>query len=186
MYSLLVFAHVLGAVATFAALGIESVALRNVRRANDRASADLWIDLLQRSGLGAAIAMAATVGAGIALMILGWGRQPWIAAAFVGVVAMAILNTAVTRRTLRRLRASLQTDAAAVPSLDARNLREISNLRASLVLRIAIGVGILGLMTAKPDAFGSSLILGGAVLAGLLATRRVAPARIPASEAQAA
>jgi hypothetical protein len=39
---------------------------------------------------------------------------------------------------------------------------------ASLRLRVAIGIGILALMTVKPDAFGSIAILAAAVGAGLV------------------
>jgi hypothetical protein len=52
-------------------------------------------------------------------------------------------------------------------------------LCVSLWLRLAIAVGILGLMTAKPGALGSLEIMGAAVLVGIGAAIRLSRRREP-------
>jgi hypothetical protein len=71
---------------------------------------------------------------------------------------------------VRHLRAALTFESRSELSDAFRSVRSGKALIASLRLRIAIGVAILGLMTFKPDAAGSSLILATGTLAGLVAS----------------
>lgn len=167
-YPLLVFVHVLGAVGIFAAIAIETAALERLQRAETPADARVWASLLAlRSRLGP-IAMVATLASGIWMMAVAWGHQPWIASALVGLVGMAVTGAVSLRRT-RRLRAALSAEPQSELRDAFRSLRSGRTLSASLRLRIALGVGILGLMTVKPGAAGSWLILAAAAAAGLVA-----------------
>jgi uncharacterized membrane protein len=168
LYPMLVFLHVLGAMGVFAAFAIESVALRNLRSDETgrdvRASLKLFT-LASRMGM---VSMILLLGAGIALMVTVWHRQAWISAAFVGIVMMAAVGGAVTARRLRSLRTSLAATTASEPSSGVRQPLLGAGLSTALVVRIAIAVGIVGLMTAKPDLAGSALILAGATVAGIV------------------
>ena len=170
LYSVLIFAHVLGAVALFAALGIEVAAFRRLRGARTAHQARTWIGPLREAGrLGPAVMVTILI-AGVWMMAVRWGAEPWIITALVGLVVMAVLGTALTRPAMGRLGTSLAGESPQLPP-DFRVLVE-GPLRISLWLRLAIAVGILGLMTAKPEAFGSLAIMGAAMAIGVGAAVR--------------
>jgi hypothetical protein len=170
LYSVLIFAHVLGAVALFAALGIEVVAFRRLRRARRAEEARTWMGPLREAGRLGPVAMVTILIAGVWMMVLRWGPEPWILTALVGLVIMAVLGAALTRRAMSRLRVSLADEPDHLPT----NFRALVEgaLRISLWLRLAIAVGILGLMTVKPEVLGSVEIMGAAVLVGIAAAIR--------------
>jgi hypothetical protein len=171
LYEVLVFVHVLGAIGIFVALGIESVSLGRLQQEEVPAGVHASIELLALPRRMGPIAMVITLGAGVALMRMGWRYQPWIAGAFVGMIAMALVGGIVSMRDMRRLRVALAAESGAALSEAFRMARSSTALTSSLRLRIAIGIGILGLMTTKPDAVHSSLILAAVLLGGLIATR---------------
>ncbi len=163
-YPFLVFVHVLGAVGIFAAIAIETASLERLQRAETPADARVWVSLLALPSRLGPIGMVATLASGIWMMAVSWGPQPWLVSAFVGLVGMAVAGVVSLRRT-RRLRVAL-----AAESTSELPLRSGQVLSASLRLRIALGVGILGLMTVKPGAAGSWLVLAAAAAAGLIAS----------------
>lgn len=170
LYQLLVFLHVLGAVGIFVALGIESISLGRLRSAVAPGDARLWVDLLKvPSRLGPA-AMITAVAAGIWMMAQGWGRQPWIVGSVAGLAGMVALGGVISLRGTRRLRSALAGETGPELSDAFRSIHTGTALTASRRLRIAIGIGILGLMTIKPDAAGSWLMLAAAALSGLVAS----------------
>jgi hypothetical protein len=171
LYEVLRFVHVLGAIGIFVALGIESVSLGRLQREEVPAGVHAWIGLLALPRRMGPIAMVITLGAGVWLMITGWRYQPWIAAAFAGMIMMAVVGGIVSMREMRRLRVALAAESGATLSDAFREARSSTALIASLRLRIGIGIGIIALMTTKPDGVHSSLVLAAGVLAGLIATR---------------
>jgi hypothetical protein len=170
VYPFLVFIHVLGAVGTFAALTIEIVSLGRLRRAETPSDAHIWTGLLAMAFRLGPLAMVTTLVSGLGMMAMGWGRQPWLVSAMIGLVGMAVLGGFLSIRPVRQLRAALTFESMSELSNAFRSVRSGKALIASLRLRIAIGVAILGLMTFKPDAAGSSLILATGIVAGLVAS----------------
>ena len=166
-YQLLVFFHVLGAIGIFVALGIESVSLRRLRTASALVDARAWADALP--GRLGAISMTCAIAAGIGLMRQGWGRQPWILTAIVGLVAMIAIGAVVSLRGARRLRRALADETGPGLSEGFRSLRAAIPMTPSLWLRIALGIGILGLMTLKPSATEAWRILIAAAHSGVAA-----------------
>jgi hypothetical protein len=177
LYSVLIFAHVLGAAAVFAALGIELVAFRRLRGARTADQARTWMGPFREAGRLGPAAMVTILIAGVWMMALRWGPEPWILTALVGWVVMAILGGALTRRGMGRLGVLLARDSQLPEHF--HGLVE-GPLWISLWVRLAIAVGILGLMTVKPDALGSLVILGVALAVGLGAVVRHHRKDIPA------
>jgi len=170
-YQLLLFVHVVAAVGMFAAIAAEAVALAIVQRADSSEQARLGIGLIalpHRLGL---VALGPALGTGLGMMFMTWGHRPWMAVAFWGMVAMAILGVWVSGRRLRRLREALASDPGPRLSAAVRSLRSSNALAASVWLRVAIGVAILALMVLKPEIAGSAVILATGALGGLLAGR---------------
>ncbi len=176
-HSFLVFVHVLGGMVLFAAIGIEAAALGALRRAGTPAEALGWLGVLRLPARLGGPAMLATLASGIWMMATAWGHQPWIVAAFVALVAMGAAGGAVTGGRTRRLGEALATETGEELSGPFRSLLAARALPASLRIRIALGVGIVGLMTVKPGAAGSWLMLGAAAVGGVIAA--VAPRPSP-------
>jgi hypothetical protein len=181
LYPLLIFAHVLGAVGIFTAIGIEGVSLGRLRLADTPAEARASMRALPMR-LGP-IAMLTTLASGMWMMATSWGPEPWIVSGFVGIVAMGVVGGVLSQRRIRRLRVALAAETGPALSDAFRSARSSAALTASLRLRIAIGIGILGLMTIKPpDVTTASVILAVAVVAGLVAIIPFATRRLPLAE----
>jgi hypothetical protein len=170
LYQLLVFLHVLGGVGIFVALGIESISLSRLQSAAAPVDARVWMGLLKMPGRLGPIAMLTTLVTGMWMMAQAWGRQPWMVSAFVGLVGMAALGGVISLRGARRLRVALAGETGPELTIGFRSIRSGTALTASLRLRIAIGIGILGLMTTKPGAAGSLFIMAAAALSGLVSS----------------
>lgn len=177
VYSTLVFIHVLGGVGVYVALGIEAVALGRFQRAVTPAEAGTWLRVLAIPGRLVGAAMLLALGSGIWMMVLAWGQRPWALAAFVAMVAMGIAGGGVTGRAMRRLGAALQAEGGASLSGAFHAAAASAALTASFRLRIALGLGILGLMTLKPEAGGAAAILAAAAVGGLVACVPLAAGR---------
>ncbi len=185
LYPLLVFVHLLGAVGLFAAIAVEALLLRRLRAAETAADARASLGLLASTFRGGPAAMAAVLVSGAAMMAMAWGREAWLVAAFVGLVAMGALGGAVSLRRVRRLRAALASEGDPRLSEAFRSELAAGALTASLRLRLAIGVGILALMTFKPGAAGSTLVLAAAAVLGIAAGLPLAsPRALPAETSQ--
>jgi hypothetical protein len=168
-YPILLFLHVLGGVGVYVALGIEVVALARFQRAGTPGDAALWLRVLRGPSWLSPLAMLLALGSGIWMAVLVWGHQAWIFTAFLGIVGMMIAGGAVTGRAMRRLRAALVGEGGPELSPAFRTAAASRALAASLRVRIALGLGVLALMTAKPSADGSALIGIAAILGGLAA-----------------
>ncbi len=180
LYPVLVFLHVLGAMGLFAAIAVEAVALGRLRRADAPAGVRDGMALLARNERLGGIAMLTVIASGAWMMATTWGHQWWIASAFVGIVGMGVAGGAVSARRLRRLRAALAAERGPGLSQAFSTLQSSAALVASLRVRIAIGIGIVALMTLKPTGAGTSLvILAASAVAGLVATLPLGAARSP-------
>jgi hypothetical protein len=162
LYTLTVFVHVLGAVTLFAAWGFEAAAIAELRRRGVRGGERSVGFARLRLGVRLAqFGMLTALATGAWMMWVRWGQQAWMSAAIIGLVVMVVIGVVASRRA--RLR-----QAAAGPAA-------IQLLASSLIMRASIGVGIVGLMTAKPAAIGSTLMLVASVAlgVGLIASRRL-------------
>lgn len=169
LYPSLIFVHVLGAIALFAAIAVESVSLVALDRAAAPADARTAVTLLARSLRIGPSAMIAIVVTGGGMMAMGWRHQAWLVAAMVGVIAMGAVGGLVSVRGVRRLHAALASEDGPSVSGAFPSARSRAALGASVALRLSIGVGILALMTFKPGALGSWLVLAAAGVTGVIA-----------------
>lgn len=164
-YALLVFLHVLGAVAMFAAWSIEMVAVQRLRRASSLKVALTWLALCRLPARFGRLGMLTAAVTGVWMMATRWGPLPWMVAAIAGLAALLLIAVVLDRRAAR----ALDTTLAGQPDrLPAGLGRAGALLAASLRARVAIGVAILAMMTIKPGTTGSLLLLGAALAAGLL------------------
>jgi uncharacterized membrane protein len=169
-YTLLVFLHVVAAVLMFAAWAVETVVIAQLRTAPATGSWRILLRLRARWGMTGRAAMLGALATGIWMMLLRWmvpgsGPLPWMAGSFVALITIIGVGLVLERRVAPRLRELAADDENAA----ADALRATSRVLAvSLMLRSALGIGILGLMTAKPGAVASLAILSGSLAAGLI------------------
>jgi hypothetical protein len=190
LYQILLFLHVTAAVTMFAAWGADGVVLSQLRRAATLEAVRSAAAQRARWGRLAPVSMLATLGTGIWMMGLSWGPQAWLMTAVVGLVAIIIAGVGPERREAVRLAAILAGRAGDArggagaggtgtppgvsadrdAGVDMSAVRRSSGALAGwLSLRVALGVGIVALMTAKPAALPAVQILGAALAIGAVA-----------------
>jgi hypothetical protein len=163
----LLFIHVLGAMGAFAALGIEAMALAQLRRASDGGSAraaPAAIGAAQRVFGPSALLLVLS---GLYLATVYWHWQgAWIGLGLIGLVSIGAVGGLMTGRSLNRLRKDIEASTS-ITSL----VKVHPTLWTSLVIRAALLVVAVFLMTAKPGPVGSLAALGTALVAGLIVSR---------------
>ena len=150
---LILFVHITAAMGVFAAMGIEGVALLQLRRASSLAQLQAAVNGLRLMQRVMALSALTLVLSGLYLAGSAWGWSvPWINLGFASLVAAAVLGGATTGRTIGRVQAGA-SDQLRAPLLGI-----------SYRTRIAMLIGIVYLMTVKP-ALGESLIVMAAATA---------------------
>lgn len=176
LYPLLVFLHVTSAMGIVAGLGIEGLALLQLRAAHtgEEARQALTSSRYVQRVAGTSLLAAVVTGMYLATAYYSW-RGAWMGVAFMTIVAMALVGGLMTgRTTLRAMRAP--NDAlgpSAIAALQAR-------LSLSYVIRLGLFLGIVFLMTTKPQSGPTALaavVIAG--IAGVLAGRPVRRVRGP-------
>ncbi|HKY61158.1 MAG TPA: hypothetical protein VJP59_09115 [Gemmatimonadota bacterium] len=170
LYSVALFLHVLGVLGLFVALGLEWTSLRCLSRAANAAEARAWFGLfpvLRRIYPWSFVAILVT---GIYMMAVGWGARAWIAVGLLGMLAIPALGSAMTARRIRAT-GPVISEAQGVLDEPARARLADPVLHLSLRLRMGLAVGIVFLMTVKPDWIGSVVAIVAFTGAGALSAR---------------
>ena len=169
---ILVFLHVTSAMGIVAGLGIEGLALLQLRAARtaDEARQALTNSRYVQRVAGSSLLAAIVTGVYLATVYWSW-RGAWMGVAFMTIVVMALVGGLMTgRATSRAVRAP--TEALAPSEIEALSAR----LSTSYMIRLGLFLGIVFLMTTKPQS-GPTAITAVAVagvvgfLAGLPARR---------------
>jgi hypothetical protein len=104
---------------------------------------------------------------GIHMMATAWGAAAWIIVALGTLVPLVVLAVALSRQRMAAIgRLATAEDGPVSPAL--RQLLDHPLLWISLQTRVALAIGIVFLMTVKPDLGGSLLAIGVAAALGLL------------------
>jgi len=165
-YSLILFLHVTAVLVLFAALAFEALSLFRLRGAVEAAEVRLWIDPVPKLPLAAMGSLLVILFSGIYLMV----RISAFEAAWPKVTVAALLFiTPIAAVTGRRMRAIRQASALA-PAIDSKLQRRLQDpfLKISLFVRIAVMLGIVLLMNAKPSLWGSIGVVATFVALGFL------------------
>jgi hypothetical protein len=165
LYSFVLFAHITGVLAMFACLSLEVLSLSRLRRASTLSEIQLWIEpvpRLSRIALGSLLIILLT-GVFLAIQMSGFGLA-WLRVTVAAFLLMAPLGAASGRRIRNVQRLSANSKMMQSEILD---LLRHPFLKVSLAMRIAVFLGIVLLMTAKPGLPESLAIAGGSVVLGL-------------------
>ena len=184
LYSIALFVHILGALALFGAMGMEWVALLNLRRAGMAEQAREWMKVFTLFPRIYPFAWGAILLAGLYMTAAVWKGAGWIIVALVSVVVLMALGGALTGRRMPSLAQGIAHAKGAL-STDLQVTLRDPYLLAVFQVRLAFTLGIVFLMVTKPDLLSGFLEMGAATILGLLSTlllrsaaRRQGPARV--------
>jgi hypothetical protein len=168
LYSLVLFVHVTAVLAMFAALSFEVLSLSHLEKASTMTEVRHWIDPLPGLPLVAVGSLLVILFSGIYLTLkMSAFGLAWPKVAMGAFLLMAPLG-ALTARRMRTIRRSGGYAEAFNPEL-LRQLRD-PLLKVSLGIRIAVFLGIVLLMVAKPELWESVGIVGTSVVLGVLSS----------------
>jgi hypothetical protein len=188
-YEIALFIHILGALSFFIAIGVVYASVLGIRRAQTVQPLKLWT--------GAAIPAMRVIFpiAGLVILVAGlymvateWQNQTgWATVALFALIALSIASALLQGRRITALSQQVagQPDAAPVTgALQAQAHDAVTWV--SVNASAAFAIGIVYLMTLKPDVVGSLIALGVALVVGLvfglLTQGRPAAAPVLASE----
>lgn len=160
------FIHITGALGFFAALGLEWTGLGQIRSASLPEQVRAWTRIFKNAHRVGSIAMPAIVLTGVYSMFEEFGAVPWIIVSLGSFALVMTLSVVLTNPRMALIERVLATDERPT-SQTFRNLASDPLLWISIQTRVAIVLGVLLLMLAKPDYAGSLLVIGIAILLGV-------------------
>jgi len=168
VYTVILYAHLLGAVALFIGQGIEWTASSLFRGASSTEQVRAWLRVFKvsppLSGVGIGVLL---LSGGYLASLSGAMKQGWIPATLLAIGVALLLGIAVIMPRMNKIRKTLPSlNEPVSPELRVRLTDPI--LLSAIRIRVLLAAGILYLMAAKV-AFGPSLVaLLTALTAGLL------------------
>jgi hypothetical protein len=168
LYSAVLFVHVASALGVFAALSLEAVSLINLRRVTSASEARLWLEFAPGLTVLTAVSFLLLLLSGIFITTESseW-MLAWVRVAMGTLLLLGPLG-AVTGRKMRAIRKACAANNRNGSDLIAK-LRD-PFLKFSMNIRVAVVLGIVLLMTAKPELRQSLGIVVSAVFLGFVST----------------
>lgn len=168
-YAFALFTHFLGLVGLFVGYGLEWAATALLRRSASSEQARSWLRIyklsLPVSGPGLLLLI---ISGGYMASLTGAMKQGWVSASLLAIVLALGIGFVLVLPRVKRIRAALPEGNVALPQSILERVQDpmiVTLIRA----RFMLALGIVYLMTAKPEALSTSLfILLGAIVIGLL------------------
>jgi hypothetical protein len=170
--------HILGALGFFMALGVELLSLWQARNATTTVQVRERLQISSSAQRLGPLSMLILLISGFSMMAIARIGSAWLITAFGALVLMVVLGLALTAPRMASIRQALMAENGTV-SASLQNLLHNSLLSLSLHMRASIALGIVVLMTVKPDLLGSLITMGLAIILGLASSL---PARRRAHE----
>lgn len=170
LYQIALFLHILGALGFFIAVGVFYAAVLGVRRAKTIGALRLWTSAAAGvSRILFPISFLVIVIAGIYMVVTVWGeRAPWAGVALVAFIVLAIGATIIQGRRMAALGQSVVVPSESAPVTGAVWIQAHDAVTwVAVNASAAFAIGIVYLMTLKPDVIGSLIALGIALVVGL-------------------
>jgi uncharacterized membrane protein len=170
-YTLALFFHFVGLAALFVGYGLEWTVSGLLRKATTLEQVRAWLRVYKTS--------LPISGPGLLVLILSGGylasqsgamKQGWMSASLLAIVFALGVGFVLILPRVRALREALGESSGALP-VKAAELLQAAGLPTLIRLRAMLALGIVYLMTVKPDSFAMSLVaLGVAIALGVLAS----------------
>ena len=168
IYYTVLFIHVVSVIGLFIALAAEGAILFRIRTAQSVDETRFFVGAFQRLRIVAIPSFLGILVGGLYLASK-WGRGTfWIPFALGATLLIMLIGGLVTGKRIARLRNGLSSDEIDLPIKAISAKTKENALLISYGLRAGLGLGIVFLMTAKPDLPGSLGALAAGCGAGLL------------------
>ncbi len=188
-YALALFAHLVGVLGFFITIGLQWTSTLRLRRAQTLAQVREWTSLVEGVGkLGPASGLL-LLAAGMYMTATAWNMNtPWIEVGFFALLALMALGMGVPFRRLKAIRRAVAKTAVPDEALPPEVQRQIADplLWTSVQVMGSLALGVVFLMTIKPDLAGSLLVLAVVAVLGVVSAqpwRRPRAALLPTQEA---
>jgi hypothetical protein len=170
-FSLALFFHFVGLIALFVGYGLEWIVSGFLRGATTTDQARAWLRVyrtsLPVSGPGLLVLI---LSGGYLAQVSGAMKNGWMSASLIAIFFALIIGFLFILPRVKAIRAALPEGSAPLPE-NATALLRAPGLPTLIRVRAMLALGIVYLMTAKPDTFFSSLlVLGAAIVLALLAS----------------
>lgn len=170
-YKLAMFFHFVGLVGLFVGYGLEWIVSALLRRATTTEQVRAWLRVYRTS--------LPISGPGLLVLILSGGylaslsgamKEGWLSASLLAIVLALAVGFMFILPRVRALRGALPEGGGALPA-KAVELLHAPGLPTLIRARGLLALGIVYLMTVKPETFTTSLlVLGVAIVLGVLAS----------------
>jgi hypothetical protein len=170
-HTLALLGHIVGVLGLYAGLALDWATILRLRRVQTVAVARevtslvrIQTRIIQFSGLLVLIT-------GIYMTVTAWGwGTPWILVSLGGLVVMGALSGGVDGSRLAAIRKAADTSEGVIsPALQRRMADPI--LLTSVQTASMVGLGVVLLMTIKPDLIGSLITLAAALVLGVMSAQ---------------
>jgi uncharacterized membrane protein len=164
-----VFLHLLGMVGLFVGYGFEWAASSLLRRSTTADQARGWLRIYRLSmPISGPALLLLLVSGGYLASVTGGMKHGWISATLLAIVFALGIGFVFVLPRIRTLRAALPEGNVSLPEASLARLRD-PMLVTLIRVRFILALGIVYLMTAKPEALSTSLfILLGSIVVGML------------------
>jgi hypothetical protein len=170
-YTLAMFFHFVGLVALFVGYGLEWIVSALLRKATTTEQVRAWLRVYRTS--------LPVSGPGLLILILSGGylaslsgamKQGWVSASLLAIVFALGVGFVFILPRVRALRGALPEGNGALPA-NVIALLQAPAIPTLIRVRGLLALGIVYLMTVKPESLSASLLdLGAAIILGLLAS----------------
>jgi hypothetical protein len=169
LYTFALFLHVLGALVLGAVNALLLAGLLRARQASTVEELRLWSALAHGNVRVVPLAVLLLLVPAVYLVVAAWGwTTPWIDVALGAVVIMALLGRFGFGQRLAALHAeALQAAGGPIP-LALQRRRADRTLWTTMWASMALFLGVVFLMTNKPDLLGALVTVAVAIVAGTL------------------
>lgn len=168
-YTLALFIHILGAIGLFVAVVLIVVAFVRMRQALTLVQVREWASVANVAGKSMIFISLVILAPALYMVIIAWGfATTWVMAALITFVVLAIMGATMNGRTIERVFALAQAASPGLVPDELHTQLMAPQLWLAESVRLMLLVGILCLMTMKPDMFFSVLILGSMLVLGVI------------------
>ena len=168
LYSNVLFVHILSALGLFLGYGLEWIVSALLRHSSSTDQARAWLRVYRVSPPVTGVSLAVLILSGGWLAALTGGMyHGWLIVSVGGIVVALLIGFAVILSRVQAIRAALPEGNAPLTPEALRQLQSAA-LPTMIRVRVLLAVGIVYLMTAKPSAGASLIVLAAALALGAL------------------
>lgn len=168
-YTLALFVHILGAIGLFVTVCLIVVAFVRMRQASTLEQLQEWASVANVAGKSILFISLVILAPALYMVIIAWGFiTPWVMAALITFVVLAIMGATMNGRTIERVVVMARTASPGHVPDALRTQLLAPQLWLAEGVRLMLLLGILCLMTIKPDMLFSTLILIGMLILGIV------------------